>query len=466
MSEILERWQQVTDLLGNLARVDRSTVSDEELTALLGVEEAAGRYLDASRIFTAGEVADRSRYELGATGLSMRQSQRKPVDLIEELTRVSKAEASRRVRVGLAIRSRTTLLGDLLAPERPFVAEALKRGELGIDSAQTIVHSLKQAASGSAATSENMDAAETSLVSIARTDPADSVADISRHWRDALDPDGIEPRYEEILQKRGITIGRERNGIKRYTIDAAPPLAAALDATFADSMDPKASPRFLSEEDRARATVLVEEEGGRLVETVVDPRSIEQKRSDILEGVLTAGMRASQSDPVNLRTVGSVTAVIRLTDLENGTGFGILEGTDEVIPASAIQEMVCDTGFFKVLLSENDLPLAHGPLERYFTQAQRRAMVARDGDRCIAKGCRRKASACHAHHVVFFSHDGPTDIDNGVLLCPAHHHALHQGAFEIRMVGGKPWIRAGIDSLDDEAWAPAGRNRVLLNIAA
>jgi hypothetical protein len=63
--------------------------------------------------------------------------------------------------------------------------------------------------------------------------------------------------------------------------------------------------------------------------------------------------------------------------------------------------------------------------------------------------------------VIFYDDDGPTDIDNGVLLCPAHHHALHQGAFEIKMVDGMPWIRAGIDANDETAWKSASRNRLL-----
>jgi Domain of unknown function (DUF222) len=173
---------------------------------------------------------------------------------------------------------------------------------------------------------------------------------------------------------------------------------------------------------------------------------------------------ATREGPTNLLTVGSVTAIIQLKDLESGTGFGILQGTDEVLPASAIQEMVCDTGFYKVVQGLNGQPLYHGLLERYFTQAQRRAMIARDGDRCIAPGCKCRAASSHAHHVIFYTKDGPTDIDNGVLLCPAHHHALHQGAFEIKMVDGMPWIRAGIDANDDSAWKPASRNRLLATI--
>jgi hypothetical protein len=461
MPEILDAIEQVTGLLGDLARVERSTLTDADLVAVLRAEAAASRQLDASRVFTAGEVAQRSRYELGADGLSMRYSQRKPIDFIEQSTRDSKAEAARLVRIGTAVRARQSLSGETLPPLRPVVAGAMVRGELGLDAASAILSSLRQAAGGSDATPENLDAAETALVEFAAKDVADSVADLGRAWRDALDPDGVEPRYDDILEKRGIFVGRERNGIKTYTIRAAPMLAAELDAVFLESMSSNATPRFMSDKDLARATTVTEDENGELVETIVDRRSIEQRRSDALEGVLTAGIRATQDGLANLRTIGSVTAVIQLKDLQGGTGFGILEGTDEVVPASAIQELVCDTGFHTVLLGDNGAPLSHGLLERYATASQRRAIIARDGDRCVAKGCRKRAAGSHAHHVVFFSRGGPTDVDNMVMLCPAHHHALHQGAFEIRMVDGIPWMRDTIDFFDDDAWQPAGRNRLL-----
>ncbi|HEY5230907.1 MAG TPA: DUF222 domain-containing protein, partial [Galbitalea sp.] len=222
----------------------------------------------------------------------------------------------------------------------------------------------------------------------------------------------------------------------------------------------------LSDEDRARGTAFVENDNGEIIETITDPRSLEQKRIDALHGVLTAGIRATREGPTNLRSIGTVTAVIQFKDLQSGTGYGILEGTDEVIPASAVQELACDTGFYKIIQGTQGEPLYHGLLERYFTGAQRRAMIARDGDRCIAPGCRKRAAGCHAHHVIFYSDDGPTDINNGVLLCPAHHHALHQGAFEIRMIDGMPWTRASVDAFADDAWKPASHNRLLTNAAA
>jgi hypothetical protein len=151
------------------------------------------------------------------------------------------------------VRAWQLLLGDVLAPDRPVVSGALAAGAIGIDTANTILVGLKQVASGCEATVENLDAAEGSLVEAGLTDSADDVAVAARLWRDVLDPDGIEPRYEDILRRRLLTVGRERNGITRYVIDAAPPLAAVLDAALLDSMDPKVGPRFLSDEDRARA---------------------------------------------------------------------------------------------------------------------------------------------------------------------------------------------------------------------
>jgi hypothetical protein len=462
MTGLREALAQATALLSTLARIDRSTLSNVDLVFLLESEQAAKRLLDSSQAFTSAEVSDRSRYELGAEGLSMTHGHRRPVDFIEHTTLVSKAEAARRVRIGSAVRPRKSLLGEALPAERPILANAMTDGLVGMESANIILFSLKQGERGSAATPENMDAAERSLVEFAVTNLTDDVADLGRGWRDALDPDGIEPRYEDILLRAGVRIGPERNGITRYTIDAAPPMAAVLDAALVDSMDPKVGPRFLSDEDRARAAVEIVERDGKQVERLIDPRSRQRKQYDILEGVFAAGLAATREGPADRRTIGTVTAVIPLKDLLSGEGFGILEGIDEIIPASVIQQLACETGFEPVVIGNEGQPLYHGTRVRYVTPVQRRSLIVRDGDRCVGPGCRKRAATAHGHHVIFASRGGPTDIDNAVLLCPAHHAALHQGAFEIKMVDAMPFVRFSVDAMDDGAWKPAGRNRLML----
>jgi hypothetical protein len=466
MTTVLDLVSQASVLLHQVARVERTTLNDDELVQLLAAEEAVGRFIDTSRVLTAGEVAERSRFELGADGLSMQHGHRKPVHLIEQVTRASQSEVLRRMRVGLAVRPRRALTGETLPPERAIVADAMIAGELGIESAAAIISCLKQAAAGSDATVERMDEAEHSLVALGISESSDLVWEAGRLWRDALDPDGIEPRYDAIVQRRSVTVGRERNGITAIHIKADPLSAALIKTALADSTTPGAVPRFMSQEDLEPGTHVDASATGEVIETPTDPRSREQKQFDILMGVFTAGVRATHDGPANLRTTGSVTAIIQLKDLESGTGFGVLQSSDEVIPASAVQELACDSGIRKIVLGDKGEPLFEGFLERYFTAAQRRAMVARDGTRCIGPGCQAPASWCHAHHVIFSSNDGSTDVDNGVLLCASHHYALHTGAFEIRMIDGMPWIRTRADAHSETAWKPASRNRLLMTAAA
>jgi hypothetical protein len=458
--------KQATAALGELARVDRANLSDAELIEVLRAEESVGRLLDASRVLSAGEVAERSRWELGSDGLSMKHGHRKPVHFVEQVTRVSQTEAARRIRVGLAIRPRTWFTGETRPPERPKVAAALTAGELGVEAAAAIIGCLRQAELGTPADPEHVDAAEAALVEVGATHSVQLVQDAARAWRDALDPDGIEPRYDEIRAKREFVLLPQKNGLRPFRGAASPTMAAQLEAIFTESTSRTATPRFLSEEDLATGTVTDVSDAGETVTTVTDPRSRGQKQHDILEGVLLAAVRVTKDAPANLRTTGDVTAVILLNDLAQNTGTGIVEGSDEPVPASIIRELACEAGIHKILLAPGGEVLWEGVLERYFTPAQRRAMVARDGDRCLDVNCTATAASCHAHHVVFWADGGKTNIDNGVLLCPAHHHALHQGAFAIEMINGKPWIRYKEDEYDANAWQPAAHNRVLYGRAA
>jgi hypothetical protein len=61
----------------------------------------------------------------------------------------------------------------------------------------------------------------------------------------------------------------------------------------------------------------------------------------------------------------------------------------------------------------------------------RKALEVRD-QHCAAPGCRIDASRCEAHHVHEWEHGGGTDLDNMVLLCTRHHHAVHEGRMSIR----------------------------------
>ena len=69
--------------------------------------------------------------------------------------------------------------------------------------------------------------------------------------------------------------------------------------------------------------------------------------------------------------------------------------------------------------------------------------MARDGS-CQFPGCTRRRNL-HAHHIQAWSLGGPTDMANLILLCQAHHVAVHEasititghsGAWRFTRVGG------------------------------
>jgi hypothetical protein len=98
------------------------------------------------------------------------------------------------------------------------------------------------------------------------------------------------------------------------------------------------------------------------------------------------------------------------------------------------------------------LPLDLGRATRCFTPAQRLAIAARD------KGCARcgeAVSRCDVHHIQFWSRQGKSDINNGVLLCVPCHHRLHDYGWEIRIVDGRVWFIPPASTDPARRWLPA-----------
>ena len=119
---------QISEQLAGLVAVPLARDTDDQLCAFTVELERAGRLLDALRTRAAAEITARSFTK--TDGLSDAYGFRTGAQFLEFLTRVSGAEASRRVRVGTATSVETTLSGDVLPPKHPQVAEALRAGAI------------------------------------------------------------------------------------------------------------------------------------------------------------------------------------------------------------------------------------------------------------------------------------------------------------------------------------------------
>ena len=73
---------------------------------------------------------------------------------------------------------------------------------------------------------------------------------------------------------------------------------------------------------------------------------------------------------------------------------------------------------------------ASGHAAQDIPPATRRLVMLRHHRRCAAPGC-RNATFTDVHHVVFRSEGGTHDPELLLVLCSAHHHAVHNGALRI-----------------------------------
>lgn len=459
MATSLNELEAALALLREFDLAGLGNADNDELCRVVGSAEALSRQLSAIQIAGAAEIAHRSRRELGTGGLSQKHGCVRPTAFLEILARISGAEAYRRIQLGSALRASVSLAGELIEPRFPVLADALAAGEVGPESATIIVRALDDVRR--VADPSDLDVAEAALVEHARQQRTQYVSDLAIVVRDRLDPDGVRPREEEARLRRGIQLGRERNGVVPIRGCLAPIPAALLKSSFDEANSPGAQPRFLSDDDRRDGTTTTLNEDGTEVFTLRDPRSRDQRQHDVLDGLLKAGIRNTGTETGQLRSTAEVTAHIALADLESGTGVGWIDGIQESVSVSTIERLACDSIFRRVVLGNDGEVLAFGKARYPFSSAQRKAIIARDGDECLL--CDAPVSWADTHHVEeYHTHGavGETNVDNGVMLCAPHHDFIHHSDWQIQMIGAIPHLLAPPEIDPSQTWKRLGKQRV------
>ncbi len=79
------------------------------------------------------------------------------------------------------------------------------------------------------------------------------------------------------------------------------------------------------------------------------------------------------------------------------------------------------------------------------------ALVIRD-EHCRFPGCDRTSSWCEGHHVVHIADDGPTCVENLVLVCSRHHHRLHQPGWHAKL---RPDVTLEVTDPTGRHWSTA-----------
>lgn len=98
------------------------------------------------------------------------------------------------------------------------------------------------------------------------------------------------------------------------------------------------------------------------------------------------------------------------------------------LPREAVRRLACDAEL-EWVVERGARPVGIGRQGRRVPGWLRRQVVHRDRE-CRFPGCPGR-SYLHVHHVRHWVEGGPTDLGNLILLCSAHHRAVHEGGWRI-----------------------------------
>ncbi|MDQ1620135.1 MAG: hypothetical protein QOE19_2704 [Actinomycetota bacterium] len=309
-------------------------------------------------------------------------------------------------------------------------------------------------------------ATEEYLVDIALGATGSQLESVVRSWRTVLSEDLAAARHA----RRGVKRREDADGSVVYVVRVAPEEAAVVDAALR----------------AARAAVVGDD--GRPVEVPEEARLAEELCGDppeartaadafvlMAEGFLATGPVTEKPDVYQVVIHADVDALVDLPGMSRGdvparhdasdrdrdSAAGrsatdrhtvddrrggpvheharrlgppgcVVENGPEVSTAT-VMRLLCQSAASVMLRKPDGQPYDLGRSVRHASRKQRRALQLRDAG-CRFPSCTRRTHLI-PHHVRWWSQGGATDLDNLVLLCAAHHRAVHELGYSIAVLG-------------------------------
>lgn len=163
--------------------------------------------------------------------------------------------------------------------------------------------------------------------------------------------------------------------------------------------------------------------GARLADALVGSVAGRQDRPPEATLVVHADASAlaeKEADPPLARREAALGGSARLPLSETETGVRL--------PREAVRRLACDAEL-EWVVERDARPIGIGRQGRKVPGWLRRQVAHRDRE-CRFAGCAGR-SYLHVHHVRHWVEGGPTDLGNLILLCSAHHRAVHEGGWRI-----------------------------------
>ncbi len=292
----------------------------------------------------------------------------------------------------------------------PVTERALDDGKLSVAKARLLAGVINER------TRARFDEHESFLVDHIQGLDLDQAKVVLAHWKGMADTDGPEPG-DPTRNRASLTTGLD--GRWHLDADFDPASGAIIQAVLAAITDRM-------------------HQDGRFND--LGPDNTAARRA--ADGFVEMAMRASGRNPDQPAVHPDIVVVVPhrwllrkdpdpLAEAPELLGVGPLDGRDVLRLAlfGTISTMTVD---------DHGRPLDLGRKQRLASSDQRIALWYRDRE-CVVPGCHRPASWCAAHHLRFWCHGGPTDLDNLGLTCDHHHHLIHDQRWSIARNPGGAW---------------------------
>ena len=311
--------------------------------------------------------------------------------LAELSRRHSKGDAQRLVRGELQASRRDAKRDVEVAArlaELPATSGALESGEIPVGHAQLIAR-----VSGESPIDEEL------LVEAAGSEPFDEFAQtVKRHQRDVTDDDG-----QALLD-------RQRTKRKARIFESADSGMFVLSGEFdqitgariATALTAKERQLWHREDPNDRATP-------------------QQRMADALAELVCQPAGDGRSAGTDLLVIADFDV------LKQSLGNPRL-ADGSPIPIVELHRLALEANLLPSIFDTTTQDMWLGRRLRTASEAQRIALIARD-QHCI--GCAANPLWCRAHHIVWWSKNGPTDLENLALVCDDCHHKIHDHGWEV-----------------------------------
>ena len=297
----------------------------------------------------------------------------------------------------------STRSANTVAKTAAGLAEMPKLAESLADGAITVEHAAVAVAAAAKTSTEQVD---NELSKLAETSSVDVFTEQSRRWVNRNQPDDGAELYQQQ---------RHRRLFKHWVNEAGMGvLLAELDPTSYQ----QAVKAINVEYDR-----MWRDDGGR-DGTPDDVRTTPQRLADAFVALISdPGRRGPGSTRMQLIAVADIE---RLRG-DNPTGVAEIVG-GEALPQTVLERLMCIATVTGVVFDGKGQPIWVGRDRRFPTEAQIKAIIARDRH-CRGTGCTAGPERCEIHHIVPWEEGGLTDIDKMCLACPHCHHNIHDRGY-------------------------------------